>query len=127
MEDDLNDSQLTIPYSYDMGYRISYDPQISSWTQSSTSELEIDGDDEELLTHRVQFQTDLAPFSNSFVEEEVNEVGEEEEESDGRTNIENADVEQFQAIFPKRNSSITQSINQSINQSIIAKNDKLYS
>ena len=77
-EDGLNDSQETIPFSYDMPYRIGWDPQSSEITESE-SECEVEAEDAvpELYSHKFIPDKDPAPFSSSFVEEE--DEGEEEE------------------------------------------------
>ena len=70
-QEDLDD---TLPYSYDVGYRIGFDPQ-APIIESSDSESE--SENLELLSHRYVPDGDPAPFSTSFVEEE------EEEEENG--------------------------------------------
>ena len=82
-EDTLSDDELdaTIPYTYDLGYRIGWGPLNPSDAESSESEIE--QDDVELHTHKIVGETELAPLSTCYVEEEEEEEGEEEELSGG--------------------------------------------
>ena len=81
---EVEDLDKTLPYSYDVGYRIEFDAQAPLVRSSdSESDLEPESDHLELLTHKFIQDRETAPFSTSFVEEERDEGvvdGEEVEE-----------------------------------------------
>ena len=78
---DWNDSQATIPYTDDFGYRIEWGPRLSTDSESAESETETN-DTPELFSHKYIPDRELAPLSSSFVEDAESENEEQGVEED---------------------------------------------